>query len=97
MYRRDFETATVQKNLKRENVGVSLTVTPCWCYGLDNGYASHYTKSCLGFNGTERPGAVYLAAVLVAHAQKSSLLGIMAEMFKMLEIQRFQKMFEKNY
>jgi len=55
----------------RENVGVSLTVTPCWCYGSETmDMDPHLPKAVWGFNGTERPGAVYLAAVLAGHTQK---------------------------
>ncbi len=65
------ETAACAEKFERENVGVSLTVTPCWCYGFET-MDMHPTtpKAVWGFNGTERPGAVYLAAVLAAHAQK---------------------------
>lgn len=56
---------------RRENVGVSLTVTPCWCYGSETmDMDPLIPKAVWGFNGTERPGAVYLAAVLAAHVQK---------------------------
>jgi len=56
---------------RREGVGVSLTVTPCWCYGSETMDMDPLTpKAVWGFNGTERPGAVYLAAVLAGHAQK---------------------------
>ena len=52
-------------------MGVSLTVTPCWCYGSETmDMDPHLPKAVWGFNGTERPGAVYLAAVLAAHNQK---------------------------
>ena len=55
----------------REGVGVSLTVTPCWCYGSETmDMDPLIPKAVWGFNGTERPGAVYLAAVLAAHTQK---------------------------
>ena len=58
------------ENLK-EGVGVSLTVSPCWCYGSETMDMDPITpKAVWGFNGTERPGAVYLAAVLAAHSQK---------------------------
>jgi len=54
-----------------ENVGVSLTVTSCWCYGSETmDLDPLIPKAVWGFNGTERPGAVYLAAVLAGHAQK---------------------------
>lgn len=53
------------------NVGVSLSVTPCWCYGMETmDMDSLIPKAIWGFNGTERPGAVYLAATLAAHNQK---------------------------
>ncbi|MBC8142220.1 MAG: L-fucose isomerase, partial [Armatimonadetes bacterium] len=56
---------------ERENVGVVLTVTPCWCYGSETmAMDSRVPTAVWGFNGTERPGAVYLAAVLSGHAQK---------------------------
>ncbi|HET8736254.1 MAG TPA: L-fucose isomerase [Pricia sp.] len=56
---------------KARNVGVSLSVTPCWCYGTETmDMDPHLPKAIWGFNGTERPGAVYLAATLAAHNQK---------------------------
>jgi len=56
---------------RRENVGVSITVTPCWCYGSETmDMDPLIPKVIWGFNGTERPGAVYLSAVLAAHSQK---------------------------
>ncbi len=56
---------------RRENVGVTLTVTPCWCYGSETMDMDPIRpKAVFGFNGTERPGAVYLAAVLAGHTQK---------------------------
>ncbi len=65
------EAAQCADKFERENVGVSLTVTPCWCYGAET-MDMHPTmpKAVWGFNGTERPGAVYLAAVLAGHSQK---------------------------
>jgi L-fucose isomerase len=65
------EAAACAEKFRKEGVGVSLTVTPCWCYGsetmdMDPGIP----KAVWGFNGTERPGAVYLAAVLAGHTQK---------------------------
>lgn len=65
------EAAKCEEKFVREGVGVSLTVTPCWCYGSET-MDMHPTrpKAIWGFNGAERPGAVYLAAVLAAHAQK---------------------------
>jgi len=65
------EAARTAEKFRREGVGVSLTVTPCWCYGSETMDADPHTpKAVWGFNGTERPGAVYLAAVSAAHNQK---------------------------
>lgn len=65
------ESAACAEKFKKENVGVTITVTPCWCYGSETMDMDTQTvKAVWGFNGTERPGAVYLAAVLAAHAQK---------------------------
>jgi L-fucose isomerase len=65
------EAAKTAEQFKREGVGVSLSVTPCWCYGSETmDMDPLIPKAVWGFNGTERPGAVYLAAVLAAHAQK---------------------------
>ncbi|MBN1836175.1 MAG: L-fucose isomerase [Spirochaetales bacterium] len=65
------EAAMAAEKFAREGVGVSLTVTPCWCYGSETMDMDPVTpKAVWGFNGTERPGAVYLAAVLAAHNQK---------------------------
>jgi L-fucose isomerase len=65
------EAARAADLFAREGVGVSLTVTPCWCYGSETmDMDPLLPKAVWGFNGTERPGAVYLAAVLAAHAQK---------------------------
>ena len=65
------EAAACQDKFSRENVVATLTVTPCWCYGSETFDMDPKTiKAVWGFNGTERPGAVYLAAVLAAHTQK---------------------------
>jgi L-fucose isomerase len=65
------EAARAAELFRSEGVGVSLTVTPCWCYGSETmDMDPLLPKAVWGFNGTERPGAVYLAAVLAAHAQK---------------------------
>jgi L-fucose isomerase len=65
------EAAQVADMFNREGVGVSITVTPCWCYGSETmDMDPRIPKAVWGFNGTERPGAVYLAAVLAAHNQK---------------------------
>src|SRR5690625_1060641 len=65
------EAADCKEKFEQENVGLTITVTPCWCYGtetmdLDN----RIPHAVWGFNGSERPGAVYLAAVMSAYAQK---------------------------
>jgi len=65
------EAAMAADKFQREGVGVSITVTRCWCYGSETMDMDPSTpKAVWGFNGTERPGAVYLAAVLAAHSQK---------------------------
>ena len=65
------EASACSEHFRKENVGVSLTVTPCWCYGSETmDMDPHMPKAVWGFNGTERPGAVYLAAVLAGHTQK---------------------------
>lgn len=65
------EAAAAASKFTKSGVGVSITVTPCWCYGTETMDMDPSTpKAIWGFNGTERPGAVYLAAVLSGHAQK---------------------------
>lgn len=65
------ESAACEEKFKREGVDITLTVTPCWCYGSETMDMNPMTiKGVWGFNGTERPGAVYLASVLATHAQK---------------------------
>ncbi|MDS0525954.1 L-fucose isomerase [Clostridium sp. SHJSY1] len=65
------ESAACASKFKREGVDITLTVTPCWCYGAETMDMDPMTiKGVWGFNGTERPGAVYLASVLATHAQK---------------------------
>jgi len=65
------EAAACAAKFAQANVGVSLTVTPCWCYGSETmDMNPQIPKAVWGFNGTERPGAVYLAAVLAGHSQK---------------------------
>ncbi|MBR4286083.1 MAG: L-fucose isomerase [Clostridia bacterium] len=65
------EAAACADKFRKEGVSITLTVTPCWCYGCETMDMDPSTiKGVWGFNGTERPGAVYLAAVLAAHAQK---------------------------
>lgn len=64
------EAAACAKKFEANDVGVSLSVTPCWCYGSETmDMNSILPKAIWGFNGTERPGAVYLAATLAAHNQ----------------------------
>ncbi|MBP6805286.1 MAG: L-fucose isomerase [Chloroflexi bacterium] len=65
------EAAETAVKFQREGVGLSITVTPAWCYGSETmDMDPLIPKAVWGFNGTERPGAVYLAAVMAAHAQK---------------------------
>ena len=65
------EAAACADKFKANNVGVSLAVTPCWCYGSETFDMDPFTpKAIWGFNGTERPGAVYLAAALAGLNQK---------------------------
>ena len=65
------EAAACEDKFKKAGVDVTLTVTPCWCYGAETMDMNPLTiKAVWGFNGTERPGAVYLASVLATHAQK---------------------------
>ncbi len=65
------EAAACAAKFKKEGVDITLSVTPCWCYGSETMDMDPTTiKGVWGFNATERPGAVYLAAVLAAHAQK---------------------------
>ncbi len=62
------EAAACQTKFAQQQVQITLTVTPCWCYGSETFDIDPLTvKAVWGFNGTERPGAVYLAAVLAAH------------------------------
>ena len=65
------EAARAADKFAQEGVGVSITVTPCWCYGTETMDTDpHIPKAVWGFNGTERPGAVYLAAMLAGYNQK---------------------------
>ena len=66
-----FEAAQCSNKFKKEGVGVSLSVTPCWCYGTETmDEDPQIPKAVWGFNGTERPGAVYLACMLAGYAQR---------------------------
>lgn len=65
------EAAACAEKFKKAGVGATITVTPCWCYGSETiDMDPHLPKAIWGFNGTERPGAVYLAAALAGHNQK---------------------------
>ncbi len=65
------EAVSCDEKFKSENVGVSLSVTPCWAYGTETmDFDPQIPKAIWGYNGTERPGGVYLAATLAAHNQK---------------------------
>ncbi len=65
------EAAACEEQFKKEGVEITITVTPCWCYGSETMDMNKDTiKAVWGMNATERPGAVYLAAVLAGHAQK---------------------------
>ena len=66
-----FEAAQCANKFRDSNVGVSLSVTPCWCYGTETmDVDPTIPKAVWGFNGTERPGAVYLACMLAGYAQR---------------------------
>ncbi|MFO7636499.1 MAG: L-fucose isomerase [Clostridia bacterium] len=65
------EATECAEKFRKEGVGLTLTVTRSWCYGSETmDMDTHMPKAVWGFNGTQRPGAVYLAAVLAAHNQK---------------------------
>ena len=65
------EAAACTEKFRKEGVGVVISVTPCWCYGSETiDYDGRMPQAIWGFNGTERPGAVYLAAALAGHSQK---------------------------
>jgi len=65
------EAAACAEKFKKEGVDITITVSPCWCYGSETiDMDPHTIKAVWGFNGTERPGAVYLAAALAGHNQK---------------------------
>ena len=93
------EAAQCQRKFEREGVRVTITVTPIWCYGLEVIDQDPTTiKAIWGFNGTERPGAVFLAAALSAHAQIGLLLLVfMDRMFKKQKMIPFQRMLKQNY
>lgn len=65
------ESAACEEKFSAQNVGLTITVTPCWCYGSETIDVDPLRpKAIWGFNGTERPGAVYLASALAAHNQQ---------------------------
>ena len=65
------EAAITKEKFDKENICGTLTVTPCWCYGSETmDMSKDLPHAIWGFNGTERPGAVYLAAALAGHVQK---------------------------
>ncbi len=65
------EAAACAEKFRKEGISITITVTPCWCYGSETiDMDPHTIKAVWGFNGTERPGAVYLAAALAGHNQK---------------------------
>lgn len=93
------EAAACQEKFERENVGSTITVTSCWCYGSETmDMDPTHPKAVWGFNGTERPGAVYLAAVLAAHAQKGLLLmESMVMMYRICLTIRFLLMWQRRF
>ena len=65
------EAAMAAEKFRNSGVGVVLSVTPCWCYGFETiDMDGEMPKAICGFNGTERPGAVYLASALASHTHK---------------------------
>ena len=96
------ESAACAEQFEREGVGSTITVTSCWCYGSETmDMNPTYPKAVWGFNGTERPGAVYLAAVLAAHAQKGlpacPLTASMVTMCRISTITPFLRMSPKRF
>jgi len=93
------DAAACAEKFEREGVAVSLTVTPCWCYGTEVMDTNPLLpKAVWGFNGTERPGAVYLAAALAGYTQKDCrLLVSMAAMCRTMTTRPFRMMCRKKY
>ena len=93
------EAAAAADKFSREGVGVSLTVTPCWCYGSETiDMDPLLPKAIWGFNGTERPGAVYLAAALAGHNQKGlPAFGIYGKDVQDSAIRIFLMMLRRRY
>ena len=92
------EAAACAAKFKKEGVDITVTVTPCWCYGSETMDMDPMTiKGVWGFNGTERPGAVYLASVLATHAQRGFRLSAFMGMTCRMRMQRiFRRMWKKN-
>lgn len=64
------EAARCEEEFAAQHVTATLSVTPSWCYPLETiDMNPMTTKAIWGFNGTQRPGAVYLAAAMAAHNQ----------------------------
>lgn len=93
------ESAACAEKFEREGVGATITVTSCWCYGAETmDMNPYYPKAVWGFNGTERPGAVYLAAVLAGHAQKGCRHLVFTDvMYRILKIILFRPMWQKKF
>lgn len=93
------EAAACAEKFERAGVGLTISVTPCWCYGAETiDMNPHYPKAVWGFNGTERPGAVYLASAWPAILKKVCLLLAFTDiMYKMPPKHRYRRMFKKNY
>ncbi len=92
------ETAACAEKFKKEGVAITLTVTPCWCYGAETMDMDPMTiKGVWGFNGTERPGAVYLASVLATMHRKGFRHSAFMDMMCRMRMQRiFRRMWKKN-
>ena len=95
------ESAACADKFRKEGVDITLTVTPCWCYGAETMDMDPQTiKAVWGFNGTERPGAVYLASVLATHAQKGlpafGIYGHDVQEGKFLHYDSIKKAFEEK-
>ena len=94
------ETAACADKFRKAGVDITLTVTPCWCYGAETMDMEKDTiKAVWGFNGTERPGAVYLASVLATHAQKGlPAYVLLAHILRivMMKRPRFLQMFARS-
>lgn len=92
------ESAACEEKFSTCHVGLTITVTPCWCYGSETiDMDPLRPKAIWGFNGTERPGAVYLAAALAAHNQKGSRrFPFTATMYRMRATRPSRQTLRKN-